>query len=49
MLFTLDPRPFEAALRQAEAILARDEAQAQNAQRDAERYKALVEKDYVTK
>lgn len=49
VLFKLDPRPFEAALRQAEAVLARDEAQAQNAQRDAERYKALVEKDYVTK
>jgi multidrug efflux system membrane fusion protein len=49
VLFKLDPRPFEAALRQAEAVLARDDAQAQNAQRDAERYKALVEKDYVTK
>jgi membrane fusion protein, multidrug efflux system len=48
-LFRIDPRPFEAALRQSEATLARDEAQAQNAQRDAERYKALVEKDYVTK
>ena len=49
VLFELDPRPFEAALRQAEAALARDQAQAQNAQRDADRYKALVEKDYVTK
>ena len=49
VLFRIDPRPFEAALRQAEAELARDEAQAQNAQREAERYKALVEKDYVTK
>jgi len=48
-LFKLDARPFEAALRQAEAALARDEAQAQSAQRDAERYKALAEKDYVTK
>jgi multidrug efflux system membrane fusion protein len=48
-LFRLDPRPFEAALRQAQAALTRDEAQAQNAQRDADRYKALVEKDYVTK
>jgi multidrug efflux system membrane fusion protein len=48
-LFRLDPRPFEAALRQAEAALSRDEAQAQSAQRDADRYKALVEKDYVTK
>jgi membrane fusion protein, multidrug efflux system len=49
VLFRLDPRPFEAAVRQAEATLARDEAQAENAKRDAERYKTLVEKDYVTK
>jgi len=49
VLFRLDPRPFEAALRQAEATLARDEAQADNAKRDADRYKTLVEKDYVTK
>ena len=49
VLFRIDPRPYEAALRQAEATRARDEAQAQNAQRDAERYKTLAEKDYVTK
>jgi len=49
VLFKLDARPFEAALRQAEAALARDQVQAQNAQRDAERYRVLVEKDYVTK
>ncbi|MFL5615978.1 MAG: efflux RND transporter periplasmic adaptor subunit [Gemmatimonadaceae bacterium] len=48
VLFRIDPRPFQAALRQAEAALARDHAQALNAQRDAERYKALVAKDYVT-
>jgi multidrug efflux system membrane fusion protein len=49
VLFRLDPRPFEAALRQAEATLARDEATAANAQREADRYKTLAEKDYVTK
>jgi multidrug efflux system membrane fusion protein len=49
LLFKLDPRPFEAALRQAEATLARDEATAANAQREAERYRTLAEKDYVTK
>jgi len=49
VLFHIDARPFEAALRQAEATLARDSAQAVSAQREAERYKALVEKDYVTK
>jgi multidrug efflux system membrane fusion protein len=48
VLFRIDPRPFESALRQSEAALARDRAQAQNAQREAERYKALVAKDYVT-
>jgi multidrug efflux system membrane fusion protein len=31
-LFTLDARPFEAALQQAQAVLARDTAQAKNAQ-----------------
>ena len=49
VLFRIDPRPLEAALRQANAALARDVAQADNALRDAERYKALVAKDYVTK
>jgi multidrug efflux system membrane fusion protein len=49
ILFQLDPRPFESALRQAEATLARDEANAASAQRDADRYKTLAEKDYVTK
>jgi multidrug efflux system membrane fusion protein len=49
VLFRIDPRPFEAALRQAAATLARDEVQARNAIRDAERYKSLAEKDYVTK
>ena len=48
ILFRIDPRPFAAALRQSDAALARDRAQAQNAQREAERYKALVAKDYVT-
>jgi multidrug efflux system membrane fusion protein len=48
VLFRIDPRPFDAALRQAQGALARDHAQALNAQRDAERYKALVAKDYVT-
>jgi multidrug efflux system membrane fusion protein len=47
-LFRIDPRPFDQALRQAQAALARDHAQTLNAQRDAERYKALVAKDYVT-
>ena len=49
VLFRIDPRPYEAAVRQAEASLARSEVQADNAKRDAERYKTLAEKDYVTK
>ena len=38
VLFKLDSRPFAGTLRQAEAMLARDQAQAQSLQRDAERY-----------
>lgn len=49
LLFQIDPRPYEAAVRQAEAVLARDQAQAENAKRDAERFATLVQKDYVTK
>jgi membrane fusion protein, multidrug efflux system len=49
VLFEIDPVPYRAALRQAQAGLARDEAQYRNAVRDAERYATLVEKDYVTK
>ncbi len=48
-LFRVDPRPYQAALGQAEAALARDLAQAKNSQRDAERYQALVDQDYVTR
>src|SRR5881296_672137 len=49
VLFEIDPRPFQAALDQANAMLARDQAQAQAAQLDAERYAELVKRDYVTK
>jgi multidrug efflux system membrane fusion protein len=49
VLFHIDPRPFQATLRQAEGALARDAAQAESAERDAQRYRALVAKDYVTK
>jgi multidrug efflux system membrane fusion protein len=48
-LFTIDPRPYEAALAQARANLARDEAQLRNAQAEAARYAELVKKDYVTR
>lgn len=49
MLFTIDPRPYAAALQQAQANLARDEAQLRNADSQAARYADLVKKDYVTK
>jgi membrane fusion protein, multidrug efflux system len=48
-LFQIDPRPFQAALDQARAVLARDVAQAANAELDAQRYAELVKQDYVTK
>jgi multidrug efflux system membrane fusion protein len=43
-LFSIDPRPFEAALRQAEANLAKDKANHENAVKEAQRQKALLEK-----
>ncbi|HVH67595.1 MAG TPA: efflux RND transporter periplasmic adaptor subunit [Gemmatimonadales bacterium] len=49
LLFQIDPRPFQAALEQAQAVLARDAAQAQSATLDAARYAELVKQDYVTK
>jgi multidrug efflux system membrane fusion protein len=48
MLFRIDPRPFEAALQQAQSALVRDRAQAVNAQEDAKRYAALAGKGYVS-
>jgi multidrug efflux system membrane fusion protein len=48
LLFTIDPRPFEAALKQSEAALARDRAQFENAKKDSSRYADLVRKGYVS-
>lgn len=47
-LFTIDPRPYEAALRQSEANLKRDTAQLQNSREQARRYAELVKKQYVS-
>jgi multidrug efflux system membrane fusion protein len=49
VLFTLDHRPLEAALRQAEANLQRDSAQAANAQVIARRMDDLVERGVGTR
>jgi multidrug efflux system membrane fusion protein len=46
-LFTIDPRPFEAALAQAQAVLARDTATQQNAQQQAERYEDLFKRGLI--
>ncbi len=48
-LFTIDPRPYEAALRLAEAQLAKDTALLQKADADTKRYAGLVKQDFVTK
>lgn len=48
LLFVIDRRPFQAAVQQAEAALSRDLAQADNAARDAERYRTLVQDRSVT-
>jgi multidrug efflux system membrane fusion protein len=42
LLFTIDPRPFQAALAQAKAALAKDEAQLAQAVADEHRYAALL-------
>ncbi len=47
LLFTIDPRPFEAVLKQAEANLQRDIAQAKHAREDAQRYESLIQKGVV--
>jgi multidrug efflux system membrane fusion protein len=43
----IDPRPYEAALKQAEANLQRDIAQAKHAREDARRYESLIQKGVV--
>jgi multidrug efflux system membrane fusion protein len=41
LLFSIDPHPYQAALRQAQAILARDEALLRNAEAERVRYASL--------
>ena len=48
LLFTIDPRSYQAALEGALADLARDKARLKSAQEDVRRYAELVTKDYVT-
>jgi membrane fusion protein, multidrug efflux system len=48
LLFVIDPRPYEAALAQAEANLAKDRALANKARADARRYAELIRKQFVS-
>jgi membrane fusion protein, multidrug efflux system len=47
LLAQVDPRPFQIALQQAQAAIARDTASAENARKNQERYDALVEKKLI--
>ncbi len=49
LLFTIDPRPFQAALKQAQANLERDKVQAENARANLQRYEVLIAKQAVPK
>ena len=49
LLFELDPRPFQLALAQAEAVLAKDAAQNANAQTEVARYKALFDQGLIAR
>jgi multidrug efflux system membrane fusion protein len=48
LLFTIDPRPYEAAVREAQARLDRDVALMEKAERDTRRYAELVAKNFVS-
>ncbi len=48
LLFQIDPRPYEAALKSAQAQLEKDAAQLKTAEQDVIRYTDLARKDYVT-
>lgn len=49
LLFVIDPRPFEEAVRQAEANLLRDKAQLDFAKADLERYEELYREQLVSR
>ena len=48
LLFTIDTKPYAAQLKQAEAALAKDRAQSENAKKQADRYAELVGKGGVS-
>jgi multidrug efflux system membrane fusion protein len=48
-LFLIDPRPYQAALEQAEANMQKDQSQLEGAQRDLARYAKLIEPGFQTR
>ena len=48
LLFVIDPRPYEVAVKEARARVARDRALAKTAAETAARYAELIKKDFVT-
>jgi len=48
LLFRIDPRPAQAALRQAEAAQAKDEATLEQARSQVKRYAAIADKGYIS-
>ena len=49
ILFRIDPRPYEATLRQAEANALRDQAARDQARSQEKRYQELLQKNFVSK
>lgn len=49
VIFQIDPHPYQVALDQAKANLARDQAQLENYQKLLDRYAPLVKKGYISK
>jgi multidrug efflux system membrane fusion protein len=49
VLFRIDPRPYQAALRQAEANALRDAAARDQARSQAKRYQELLDKNFISK
>ena len=49
LLVQIDPRPYQAALEQAQAKKTQDEANLRNAQLDLERYSTLAKQDYASR
>ncbi len=49
LLLTIDPRPYEAALKEYQAKLARDQALSKKARDDARRYAQLIKSDLISR